>query len=81
MCGKAYGAPLGSTSTSGPNATEYHSVINGGKYYTQAEFSNLASSKLGFGRGARSARHWPAIRTLAERPDILHPSRQRGGRG
>ena len=24
MCGKAYGAPLGSTSTSGPNATEYN---------------------------------------------------------
>ena len=27
--------------------TEYNQVINGGKYYTQAEFSNVAFGKLG----------------------------------
>ncbi|MCL2418060.1 MAG: EXORDIUM family protein [Conexibacteraceae bacterium] len=50
MCG-VYGAPLGSTNPSDPGHTEYNQVINGGKYYTQAEFSNVAFSKLGDGRG------------------------------
>jgi len=51
MCGDAYGQPLGSISSSDPKGTEYNQVIHGGKYYTQAEFSNLAFSKLGFGKG------------------------------
>ena len=51
MCGAAYGRPLGHTSAANPQGTEYNQVINGGKYYTQAEFSNLAFSKLGFGKG------------------------------
>lgn len=50
MCG-VYGQPLGSTSPSDAKGTEYNQVINGGKYYTQAEFSNLAFSKLGYGKG------------------------------
>ena len=50
MCG-VYGKPLGSTSSSDPGHTEYNQVINGGKYYTQAEFSNVAFSKLGDGKG------------------------------
>ena len=51
MCGSDYGSPLGSTSASDPGRTEYNQVINGGKYYTQAEFSNVAFQKLGFGKG------------------------------
>lgn len=50
MCG-VYGAPLGSTNPSDPKGSEYNQVINGGKYYTQAEFSNLAFAKLGDGKG------------------------------
>ena len=50
MCG-VYGAPLGSTNPSDPTHTEYNQVINGGKYYTQAEFSNVAFRKLGDGKG------------------------------
>ena len=50
MC-TVYGAPLGSTNPSDPKGTEYNQVINGGKYYTQAEFSNLAFDKLGDGKG------------------------------
>jgi hypothetical protein len=50
ICG-VYGAPLGSTNPSDPGHTEYNQVINGGKYYTQAEFSNVAFSKLGDGKG------------------------------
>jgi hypothetical protein len=50
MCG-VYGAPLGSTNPSDPGHTEYNQVINGGKYYTQAEFSNVAFGKLGDGKG------------------------------
>ena len=50
MC-TVYGAPLGSTNSSDPKGTEYNQVINGGKYYTQAEFSNLAFDKLGDGKG------------------------------
>jgi MYXO-CTERM domain-containing protein len=51
MCGSVYGKPLGSTNPSDPKSSEYNQVINGGKYYTQAEFSNLAYSKLGYGKG------------------------------
>jgi hypothetical protein len=51
MCGTEYGKPLGSTDPSNPKGSEYNQVINGGKYYTQSEFSNLAYQKLGFGKG------------------------------
>jgi hypothetical protein len=51
MCGSSYGKPLGSTNSSDPKGSEYNQVINGGKYYTQSEFSNLAFSKLGYGKG------------------------------
>jgi hypothetical protein len=50
MCG-VYGAPLGSTNPSDPSHSEYNQVINGGKYYTQSEFSNRAFQKLGYGKG------------------------------
>ena len=51
MCASTYGLPLGSTSKSKPGSTEYNQVINGDKYYTQTEFSNLAYSKYGLGKG------------------------------
>jgi hypothetical protein len=51
MCGNSYGRALGSTNSKDPSASEYNQLINGGKYYTQAEFSNLAFSKLGNGKG------------------------------
>jgi hypothetical protein len=51
MCGNDYGQPLGSTNSSDPQHSEYNQVINGGKYYTQTEFSNLAFTNLGYGRG------------------------------
>jgi hypothetical protein len=50
MCG-VYGEPLGHTNPSDPKGSEYNQIINGGKYYTQAEFSNLAFQKLGSGKG------------------------------
>jgi hypothetical protein len=50
MC-SVYGQPLGHTNSSDPTGSEYNQVINGGKYYTQAEFSNLAFQKLGYGKG------------------------------
>ena len=40
---------------SDPTHTEYNQVINGGKYYTQAEFSNLAYSKQGVGAGCQQS--------------------------
>jgi hypothetical protein len=51
MCGNSYGRAVGSTSPKDASGTEYNQVINGGRYYTQAEFSNLAFSKLGNGKG------------------------------
>jgi hypothetical protein len=51
MCANEYGLPLGSTDPKHPKTTEYNQVINGGRYYTQSEFSNLAFAKLGFGKG------------------------------
>ena len=42
-------APLGSTDPSDPSGTEYNQVINGGKYYIQQMFSNLAYAKSGKG--------------------------------
>jgi hypothetical protein len=51
MCANEYGLPLGSTDPQHPKTTEYNQVINGGRYYTQSEFSNLAFAKLGFGKG------------------------------
>jgi hypothetical protein len=55
MCEFTYGRPLGSTESSDPGHTEYNQVINGGMYYLQREFSNLAFSKFGLYNGcARS---------------------------
>ena len=51
MCGNDYGSPLGSTNPSDPSHSEYNQVINGGKYYTQAEFSNVAYKDFGYGKG------------------------------
>jgi Invasin, domain 3 len=51
MCDQAYGRPLGSTNPSDPAGSEYNQVINGGTYYTQEMFSNLAYEKYGAGRG------------------------------
>ena len=49
MCTQTYGRPLGSTDPSDPSGTEYNQVINGGKYYIQQMFSNLAYAKFGKG--------------------------------
>jgi hypothetical protein len=51
ICAQNYGAPLGSTNPKDPGTTEYNQVINGGKYYVQTEFSNLAYDTLGAGKG------------------------------
>ena len=50
-CASEYGPPLGSTDPSNSGHTEYNQVINGGKYYTQEEFSVLAFAKQGPGNG------------------------------
>lgn len=55
MCGETFGRPLGSTSSSDPGATEYNQVINGGKYYLQQEFSDVAFSKFGLYNGCRQS--------------------------
>ena len=47
MCAQTYGRALGSTDPSDPSASEYNQVINGGKYYIQQMFSNLAYAKFG----------------------------------
>ncbi len=51
MCDQEYGRPLGSTNPSNPAGSEYNQVINGGTYYTQEMFSNLAYEKYGAGEG------------------------------
>jgi hypothetical protein len=51
MCAETYGPPLGSTDPSNPGTSEYNQVINGGKYYTQTEFSNRAFAAYGIGKG------------------------------
>ncbi len=51
MCADTYGPPVGSTDPAKPASTEYNQVINGGKYYTQTEFSNAAFAKYGLGKG------------------------------
>jgi hypothetical protein len=51
MCDQEYGRPLGSTNPSNPAGSEYNQVINGGTYYTQEMFSNLAYDKYGTGEG------------------------------
>jgi hypothetical protein len=51
MCAQNYGPPLGSTDPSNPGSTEYNQVINGGRYYTQTEFSNRAFAAGGIGKG------------------------------
>ncbi len=55
ICGDDYGHPLGSTSPGDPQDTEYNQVINGGKYYTQTEFSNSAYATLGVGFGCQQS--------------------------
>jgi hypothetical protein len=47
MCDFTYGRPLGSTESSDPGHTEYNQVINGGMYYLQREFSDVAFSRFG----------------------------------
>jgi hypothetical protein len=47
------GRPLGSTDPADPQRTEYNQVINGGKDYTQTEFSNSAYASLGAGFGCQ----------------------------
>jgi hypothetical protein len=51
MCAQTYGPPLGSTDPSNPSSSDYNQVINGGKYYTQTEFSNHAFTTAGIGKG------------------------------
>jgi hypothetical protein len=55
ICSDAFGPPLGSTSSSSKSTTEYNQVINGGKYYTQEEFSDLAYKKQGVGAGCQQS--------------------------
>jgi hypothetical protein len=52
-CSGFYGRALGSTDPAHPGTTAYNQVINGGKYYTQTEFSNTAYAKLGVGNGCQ----------------------------
>ena len=51
ICAQDYGVPLGSTNSKDPGGSEYNQLINGGKYYTQTEFSNQAYATLGVGKG------------------------------
>ena len=51
ICAQNYGDPLGSTNPKDPGDSEYNQVINGGKYYIQTEFSNLAYATFGVGKG------------------------------
>jgi hypothetical protein len=51
ICAQDFGPPLGSTNPKDPGASEYNQVINGGKYYVQTEFSNLAYANQGVGKG------------------------------
>ena len=51
ICAQSYGPPLGSTNPKDPGSSEYNQVINGGKYYVQSEFSDLAYDTLGVGKG------------------------------
>lgn len=51
MCAHVYGPPLGSTSRSDPEGSEYNQVINGAPYYIQEMFSNLAYTREGLGKG------------------------------
>jgi len=55
ICAGAYGPPIGSTSATSPATTKYNQLINGGKYYMQEEFSNLAFKKLGLGEGCQQS--------------------------
>ncbi|MDQ6784724.1 MAG: hypothetical protein M3063_15065 [Actinomycetota bacterium] len=41
-CANNFGVPLGSTDPNNPDTTRYNQVINGGRYYTQEEFSNAS---------------------------------------
>jgi hypothetical protein len=56
ICADSYGSPLGSTDPGNPGRTQYNQVINGGKYYTQTEFSNAAYAKFGVGNGCQQSR-------------------------
>jgi hypothetical protein len=49
MCNGNYGPPLGSTDPAHPATTRYNQVINGAKYYTQTNFSNLSYLVSPFG--------------------------------
>ena len=53
ICNFYFGAPLGSTDPSSPATTEYNQAINGGRYYTQLEFSNYAFGSHGVGSGCQ----------------------------
>ncbi len=55
ICADYYGIPLGSTDPSNPGRTQYNQVINGGKYYTQTEFSNAAYARFGVGSGCQQS--------------------------
>ena len=52
-CSGYYGPPIGSTDPANPGTTAYNQVINGGKYYTQTEFSNAAFKRIGIGGGCQ----------------------------
>jgi hypothetical protein len=72
-CSGYYGPPIGSTDPSNPNTTAYNQVINGGKYYTQTEFSNAAFAKLGIGNGCQQneAAATASINRAKARPDDI----------
>jgi hypothetical protein len=66
MCADHYGPPLGSTNPSNSDSTEYNQVINGGRYYAQAEFSDDAFSHYGLGQGCAQSE------ALAQSPGAVH---------
>ncbi len=71
ICSDAYGPALGSTSSKHPNTTKYNQVINGGKYYTQEEFSNAAYSSRGFGNGCQQSQAEATVKAHAAPPSSV----------
>lgn len=60
-CNGNYGPPLGSTDPAHPNTTRYTQLINGGRYYTQTNFSN-ARYAGGAGAGCIQGNAQPRVR-------------------
>jgi hypothetical protein len=71
ICADDYGPSLGSTDPNDPAHTQYNQVINGGKYYTQTEFSNAAYAKFGVGNGCQPSAKAAARGAVVDRTIFL----------